>query len=300
MFRPTQIPPVPTEELMLDVATHSHTAREWIELRDHQIRVARRLAGIPLAEIAEAAGLSVARVKQIVPTDGPHGLEDAGGPPILGPELPLRTIDTANQPWGIREIAPDIPTFESERAFLTSRGGQFGTDLGWDYYDTSRSERFLMGAVESPDGGIDVYAVAAPEASDPVVAGEVWEGSLNGPCFLLGNVQSWAVLERGFLPALPGIMRRPGALAWAYMRTRWLTEITDAAPTAVPKMPACASCGVAPNTAASETSCNEAESAVEPGWTFTAEESYCPICADVRAHTWGARRQDDEPKGKKR
>lgn len=62
----------------------------------------------------------------------------------------------------------------------------------------------------------------------------------------------------------------------------------------------CASCGTSPSAAEPESSCNDAESAIEPGWTFTAEESYCPICADVRAHTWGARRQDDEPKGKKR
>ncbi|WP_141751369.1 hypothetical protein [Rhodococcus sp. 1139] len=62
----------------------------------------------------------------------------------------------------------------------------------------------------------------------------------------------------------------------------------------------CASCGTSPSIVEPESSCNDVESAIEPGWTFTAEESYCPICADVRAHTWGARRQDDEPKGKKR
>jgi len=49
-----------------------------------------------------------------------------------------------------------------------------------------------------------------------------------------------------------------------------------------------------------EPSSSDAEPAIEPGWTFTSEESYCPICADVRAHTWGAHRQDNEPQGKKR
>lgn len=56
----------------------------------------------------------------------------------------------------------------------------------------------------------------------------------------------------------------------------------------------CASCGTSPSAAEPESSSSDAEPAIEPGWTFTPEESYCPICADVRAHTWGAHRQDNE------
>lgn len=59
----------------------------------------------------------------------------------------------------------------------------------------------------------------------------------------------------------------------------------------------CASCGTSPSAAEPESSCNEAEPAIEPGWTFTPEESYCPICADVRARTWGNGRPTNEPKG---
>lgn len=59
----------------------------------------------------------------------------------------------------------------------------------------------------------------------------------------------------------------------------------------------CAACGATARTVEPESPCNEIESKNESGWTYAPEESYCPICADVRARTWGDSLADNEPKG---
>ncbi|ULD38908.1 hypothetical protein [Rhodococcus qingshengii] len=39
-----------------------------------------------------------------------------------------------------------------------------------------------------------------------------------------------------------------------------------------------------------ENSCSEEEAGSIPaGWTNAYDETYCPICADVRARTWGSK-----------
>lgn len=46
----------------------------------------------------------------------------------------------------------------------------------------------------------------------------------------------------------------------------------------------CDGCGI--TVAENENGCAEIESVLERGWTHAREESYCPICADVRSQTW--------------
>lgn len=216
------------QDRLATIAAHAHTARESIEFRNQAIRLARGLPGISLADIAKTAGLGVSRVKQMKRSDSPYDLvEQASGPPILDLDLPVRTSDNVNRVWGIRDLAPDIPTFESEHAFLTSDGKRFSLDLGWDFYDADRSQRFLIGAVESSAGGVDVYAVTAEKSRDTTHAGEGDDASPSGPCFLLGNILSWPVLENCLLPALPAAMHRPGALAWVHMRIRFCAVLLD-------------------------------------------------------------------------
>ncbi|RAL30837.1 hypothetical protein CVN56_31375 [Rhodococcus sp. AQ5-07] len=60
----------------------------------------------------------------------------------------------------------------------------------------------------------------------------------------------------------------------------------------------CNGCGT--TTEENENGCTDIESVLERGWTHARDENYCPICADVRAHTWGTHRQNNELKGKKR
>ncbi|MGM5068669.1 DUF202 domain-containing protein [Rhodococcus qingshengii] len=46
----------------------------------------------------------------------------------------------------------------------------------------------------------------------------------------------------------------------------------------------CNGCGI--TTEENENGCADIESSLERGWTHARDESYCPICADVRSQTW--------------
>ncbi|MFI8664713.1 hypothetical protein ACIGKR_32335 [Rhodococcus qingshengii] len=46
----------------------------------------------------------------------------------------------------------------------------------------------------------------------------------------------------------------------------------------------CNGCGI--TTEENENGCTDIESVLERGWTQDRDESYCPICADVRSQTW--------------
>jgi hypothetical protein len=46
----------------------------------------------------------------------------------------------------------------------------------------------------------------------------------------------------------------------------------------------CNGCGI--TTEDNENGCAEIESSLQRGWTHARDESYCPICADVRSQTW--------------
>ncbi|WP_378374243.1 hypothetical protein [Rhodococcus baikonurensis] len=50
----------------------------------------------------------------------------------------------------------------------------------------------------------------------------------------------------------------------------------------------CTACGESPKPAVDEKCSSLAEMVtLPPGWTSSHGEAYCPICADVRARTWG-------------
>lgn len=46
----------------------------------------------------------------------------------------------------------------------------------------------------------------------------------------------------------------------------------------------CNGCGITAEE--NENGCTEIESSLERGWTHARDESYCPICADVRSQAW--------------
>lgn len=55
----------------------------------------------------------------------------------------------------------------------------------------------------------------------------------------------------------------------------------------------CNGCGI--TTEENENGCAEIESNLERGWTQARDESYCPICADVRSQTWPGTDGSAEP-----
>ena len=52
----------------------------------------------------------------------------------------------------------------------------------------------------------------------------------------------------------------------------------------MPPYLSCNGCGIIAEE--NETGCTDIESSLERGWTYARDESYCPICADVRSQTW--------------
>lgn len=227
-FRRTPPPPTP-EERLATIRLHSRNAEEAIQLRNRAISDTRGHRGVTLEEVAQAAGLTVSRVKQIRGSEEFRGSDRASGPPITDLDLPVLDADSSNRVWGITDIAPDIPTFESERAFLATGRGRYGPDLGWDYYDVDRGQRFVISSARSPEGGIDIYAFGAGGATDKPHSEEGFRGSSSGPCYLLGNVKSTQIADKLLFPALIRAAHRPGSLAWAYMRIRTITEVLDSA-----------------------------------------------------------------------
>lgn len=54
----------------------------------------------------------------------------------------------------------------------------------------------------------------------------------------------------------------------------------------------CNGCGI--TTQENENNCADIETDLQRGWTHTREESYCPICADVRSQTWPNTKETDQ------
>ena len=54
----------------------------------------------------------------------------------------------------------------------------------------------------------------------------------------------------------------------------------------------CHGCGI--TAGENENGCADIESVLERGWTHARDESYCPICADVRSQTWPDTEETEE------
>lgn len=229
MFRLRGNPAPPTtEEQLATIRAHAENARAATELRNRAIRNTRGRPGLTLEAVANASGLTVSRVKQLRGSDPSDPLERADGPAITDLDQPVLDTDSPGRIWGLTDIAPDIPVYESEREFLATGRGRHGSDLGWEYYDDDRIQRFVISTASSPNGGIDIYAFAAGEDNTSAHTSVTFTGSSSGPCYLLGNVPNPTIIDKLIFPPLIARIRRPGALAWAYMRIRTITEVLQA------------------------------------------------------------------------
>lgn len=221
-------PPQTADDQLATIRAHSEQARQATELRNRAIRSTRGRSGPTLEEVAQAAGLTVSRVKQIRSTDEFQGHRGADRAPITDLDLPVLDSDSPNRVWGIMDIAPEVSVFESERAFFAAGRSRYGSDLGWDYYDVDREQRFVISTAGSPDGGVDIYAFAADRTDGKAHTPQGFIGSSSGPCYLLGTVPNSLIVDEMIFPPLLYRVRRPGALAWAYMRIRTITEVLNA------------------------------------------------------------------------
>lgn len=227
---PVAAPPLSALERVQLAATALERARDQ---RDAAIAAARREGS--LREVADAAGLSVSRVKQISSPGAAWGAVSL--PPVADVDLhmgaaPDRRVD--DRVYALEEVDPWLPEWPSERAFLQEN--QDRSD-GLNYDITNRATDIDPAGewtVVYASGTREVYAFCTSgplHISEPVdpkanPAEEMSKGSPHGPCLLLGHVFNYPLVEEALNRPTLNLQHRPGGLAWIYSRIRTINRIT--------------------------------------------------------------------------
>lgn len=221
--RPDPPAPTPLEQVATATAKYEQARLD----RDRVIANARTRA--PLREIAAASNLSVSRIKQIAPHLGSAWRTTR--PPIGEMDL-LGELGEGGDPAGERVMAlldadPFLPSWPSERAFIDAdarRGGNV-MDVQRNVLDLNNDEAWQICYVPNTR---EVYAWTQRERDPAYDDAEKSGLSAHGPCYLLGHVITWDLVDAGI--ARPGwnLSHRPGGLAWVLGRVRLLNRATAA------------------------------------------------------------------------
>ena len=228
--------PAPAPSLLDTIAQAVRRMDRARSDRDNAIFAAR--GRHPQREIAEAAGLSVSRIKQM--GEGPHrfhGPDPARFDPVTDVDAPVAVTDrgsTVDRVLSIRDIDPFIPEWPSERAFLEEkpeRGSRNVWDISHRFFDLDPREAWNICFLQATK---EVYAFRSilRSPNDPPLPPEEQNipgrGSANGPCILLGHVASQKLMELALDRPASVVRERPGGLAWAYGRIRLTNTILKA------------------------------------------------------------------------
>lgn len=198
-----------------------------------------------IRELAEAAELSVSRVKQIAATGGWWTGEGptADRAPITDADLyGPGTTHRGDRTLALADVAPHLPRWPSEQAFIAADPARaIGVcrryDISTDLYDDDLHGRWVAVFI---DRTCEVYAFAAtplrranstvtrtPDTDDT----EQGDGSLSGPCLLLGHLPSYEVVDVAVNNPANVVNHRLGGLAWLYGRialvNRTIKALTD-------------------------------------------------------------------------
>lgn len=224
--------PAPTPVELVRAATKDYERAR--RNRDAAIAHAKR-RGQPQREIAEAAGLSVGRVKQIVVDPLSNG---AKLPPVPEMDLPFPSGadgDDHDRVFALETVDPWLHRWASEREFLAEdQDRQAGnrTDLAQSIYDLNPGQRWV---VVYANRTREVYAFAHEERAgwDAVSSAtsdiDMTKGSTSGPCVLLGHAYSIELLDTALGFGIYNVLHRPGGLAWVYGRVRLLNALLSTA-----------------------------------------------------------------------
>ncbi len=226
---PVVAPPLSALERVKLAATAMERARDQ---RDAAIAAARREGS--LREVADAAGLSVSRVKQISPPGVPHwavSLSPVTDVDLFVADAPNRRVD--DRVYALEEVDPWLPEWPSERAFLQEnqvRAGGLNYDICNRANDIDPAGEWT---VVYASGTREVYAFCTSgplHISEPVdpkakPAEEMSKGSPHGPCLLLGHVFNYSLVKEALNRPTLNMQHRPGGLVWIYSRIRTTNRI---------------------------------------------------------------------------
>lgn len=187
--------------------------------RDRAILASR--GGLRQRDVAQATGLSVARIKQIQQAGGASALRSPLRTPVTEVDLPASDAppdSREDRTFLLADVAPWLEPIASERAFFAqdpSRG--IGYDVHTDISDNG-TDRWL---VCMTTGTCEIYCFQAEgaAAAPPEPPRESWGvGSAFGPLYVLGRVMSRRLVQVAMNPQTSRIAQRPGGLAWVYGR----------------------------------------------------------------------------------
>ncbi len=222
--------PPPTGVELVRAATREYARAK--RSRDSAIAQAKANGKTSLRELAEAADLSVSRIKQIAVG---AGTGDASLPAV--PEMDLsvdRAIEHADgddhdRVFALRTVHPWFEQWPSEREFLRSDPRRLEgnrSDLAFELYDLDPTARWTLVYAHSTR---EVYAFgdkkAESSAEDDAESTDPTTGSSAGPCVVIGHAYSYDILDVGVGYAVHNVLRRPGGLAWVYGRLRLLNRL---------------------------------------------------------------------------
>ena len=192
---------------------------------------------VPLRDVAEAAGLSVSRIKQL--DTGEVGRDDAHLPPVTEVDLRLAGA-SSDRVLALEEVDFGFKRWDSERECIAADPKRFHSlryDIGHSFYDLSPVEPWTVVYVEATH---EVYAFrhvppqpewpgsAYDEERTEGATGLMSDGSPSGPCVLLGYLPSYGIVEAALDTQAMVVMHRLGGLAWLLGRIRLVNQILDA------------------------------------------------------------------------
>jgi len=227
--QPHAEPADPPPETLDLIRLHTRQMERSRQLRDAAIAQARTEKNATLRDIAEAAGLSISRIKQINPLADPRAKLKS---PVTEVDILAAPASSSADPSDERVLAlddvdPYLPTWPSERAFIDADERRYPfMDLFGDLYDGDSQESWHLRYCR---GTHEVYAWT-DRTPDPAYVDDPSHGgpAESGPCIVLGHVYSWELLERCLDRSLRHVTHRPGGLAWAYGRIQLLNRVLDA------------------------------------------------------------------------
>lgn len=229
-LRPRPSTPAPSEE---DVIRHAAQVMEQARrARDEAIATATNTR---LRTIAEAAGISHARVKQIRRGGRPaERSSDLLRPPITEVDLYLadHVLEEGDRILSLHQVNPWVQQYASEREYLQQTEGIDGPDFGSNYYDTDPTQPYVVSS-RGTTKGLMIYAFAQntgplDDSAPPVHDEHGFHGSSAGPCYPLGILPSEDVADAAVFNHTGRISRRLGALAWLYGRIQTVNTILAA------------------------------------------------------------------------
>lgn len=220
--------PPTTDVLLLQLGLLADEERRIRRRRDRVILASG--GGLRQRDVAQATGLSVARIKQIQQA-GHSALRSPLRTPVTEVDLPASDASPDSRlerVFLLADVAPWLEPIASEREFFAqdpSRGT--GYDVHTEVSDTG-TDRWL---VCMATGTCEIYCFQAEgEAAAPLEPSrESWGvGSASGPLYLLGRVMNRRLVQVAMNPQTPRIAQRPGGLAWVYGRIYLLNSVLAA------------------------------------------------------------------------